>query len=809
MNSKFLNNSASEVGALKLNVNKAVVTQALFEENHATEGDGGGITAVCDDKPCNYVLSFISFTRNTAKIKGGAICWTSVQPTLDTNLFWENTAEYGGDIASFGASLALMNIEESTGTEAKVSKEGGVELTNVASGQRVPFVFYFGIVDHYNKLITTDNSSSCDLLPLDTVGTAVTGETRVIAVKGLYEFSDVVITSKPGTSVGLKASSAAIDLNTVESSIIVPIQLRLCLPGESNVGNTCVVCAPGTYSLDPNNPCDSCPSGAICYGGNLIVPQAGYWRSSRDSDKFIECLFSYACLGSPFVVPYPIGACAEGYHGNLCQPCENGFSRSGDNKCSKCLSRSSTIPRFIGLVLSLGLICAILVRTTLKTAHQPESLHSIYLKIFTSYLQLVLITSTLDLDWPKFVKYFFNKQNYTNSAVGQNLFSFECFLAGDEPEEDSYIQVYFDRLLILAGFPVGVALAVCIFWFIVYFYTHKQNYLRKEMFVTIVVLFFLNHPSLIREYFSVFSCRRLDDDTLWLNANLDIKCFEGLHFQYALTVALPSIIIWGVGVPSIILGYLVRKREVLNDIKLRCRFGFFYNGFRSSYFYWEFLILYRKIIIVSLLVFLGNESIAVQALTMLILLLVFFLLQYWKSPYKNDALNRMELKAIFVAGVTIYCGLYYLTKDINEYLKVFLFVLILLANTYFLYFFVVSFGKVILSMLGSRFKLFKRFRPKIDNFPLVDITTTSSISSHTYLNEDRSRRSTLISRVEETYNLPFSEEIENLPELLLYADPHNTYNVDKEDNEDKVILSSARTVISEDSIGDLSYIKYQ
>ena len=50
----------------------------------------------------------------------------------------------------------------------------------------------------------------------------------------------------------------------------------------------------------------------------------------------------------------------------------------------------------------------------------------------------------------------------------------------------------------------------------------------------------------------------------------------------------------------------------------------------------------------------------------------------------------MEIRAIIVAAVTIYCGLYYLTRDINEFSKIILFGVMIAANAYFLTYWVVK-----------------------------------------------------------------------------------------------------------------------
>ena len=46
---------------------------------------------------------------------------------------------------------------------------------------------------------------------------------------------------------------------------------------------------------------------------------------------------------------------------------------------------------------------AILVRASISSALRPKKLHSVYLKIFFNYLQLITIMVTFNLQWPDFV----------------------------------------------------------------------------------------------------------------------------------------------------------------------------------------------------------------------------------------------------------------------------------------------------------------------------------------------------------------------------------------------------------------------
>jgi hypothetical protein len=69
---------------------------------------------------------------------------------------------------------------------------------------------------------------------------------------------------------------------------ILSLHVRHCIRGEvSPSPDTCMVCLPGSYSSDPSlQTCQPCPEqGASCPGGAAIVPQPGWWHSSRDSTQ--------------------------------------------------------------------------------------------------------------------------------------------------------------------------------------------------------------------------------------------------------------------------------------------------------------------------------------------------------------------------------------------------------------------------------------------------------------------------------------------------------------------------------------------
>lgn len=46
-------------------------------------------------------------------------------------------------------------------------------------------------------------------------------------------------------------------------------------------------------------------------------------------------------------------------------------------------------------------------------------------------------------------------------------------------------------------------------------------------------------------------------------------------------------------------------------MRLRAKYGFIYNGYNRANFFWEFVIVYKKIAVISIAVFLASISVEI------------------------------------------------------------------------------------------------------------------------------------------------------------------------------------------------------
>ena len=66
-----------------------------------------------------------------------------------------------------------------------------------------------------------------------------------------------------------------------------------------------------------------------------------------------------------------------------------------------------------------------------------------------------------------------------------------------------------------------------------------------------------------------------------LYASLDIICYQGSHIFWTYGIALPAMVVWGLGIPFYAFLLLFRKKNELHTLLLREKFGFLYNGYKK------------------------------------------------------------------------------------------------------------------------------------------------------------------------------------------------------------------------------------
>eukprot|EP00347_Sterkiella_histriomuscorum_P012942 403366626 len=593
-------------------------------------------------------------------------------------------------------------------------------IENQRSGGSIPTT-YMALVDKYGQILGSNSNSKIQVFVNATYNSnpkanvyppVIEGQNQFTSSFGVFVIEDLIFDASPGYSYSVVVQSDAIDvtkqsnkeymknLNRASLNLDLLISLRECQIGEQfTIAGKCEECQ-NSFSLDlQNSPgsCKTCPyDKAICSGGSKIYPLPGYWRKSNTTSTIIACMYLQACLGTQNEQQSAQGECALGYQGVLCADCQTGFSRSGEFRCSQCPERILNIVRLSFIVAGVFFLFVFLIRSTLNSASDKNNITNIYFKILINHFQLIMMTATFDINWTDEIKGFFSETKQV-ATVSSQVFSIDCFLDNryEDPNsqqggEDPQIRIFFVKLVMIAVFPILLIIGCFIIWSAIKLILKRKINIKNSITSSVVIALFLAHSSIVQYMFYDFKCKKVDDQERVLN-DLEVVCWDVQHTIYSYFVALPSILVWGLGTPLFAFSLLLKNKDKLDTLVIREQYGFIYRGYKQSFYFWEIIIIYRKILIIFIAIFIKTAGVIAQTLFVLIVLII------------RRALNNLESLSLIASMFTLYFGLFFLVDKpqswvdsnpdyadgavvLNSYVKKLFFALILLFNIgFFIY----------------------------------------------------------------------------------------------------------------------------
>eukprot|EP00347_Sterkiella_histriomuscorum_P017868 403347667 len=661
------------------------------------------------------------FIGNHATIQGGAIYWNTLEPIFDyqESIFESNKADqYGNDIACYAQQIGVItqslyqkqliflgilngeDYDERRVLQSQIDIQVNFTEEFVVDAQRSGGTLpptYMALIDKYGQIVGSNFDSKVFALvnttfnenPLANAYPPVSEGTNQYTIQGgVFVINQVIFDGTPGYEYSLILQSDAIDTTKKSNSEFMKrtgrwslnlhavIKLRECIVGEQfTVAGKCVLCENSYALVKQTSPgdCTACPNEkAYCFGGNQIGPKPGYWRKSNSSSVITQCMYLHACLGMISPKYVPMGECETGYQGVLCADCQVTFSRSGEYKCAKCPDQATNIVRLVFIFLGVIFLIVFMIRSTLNGAKDKQNITNIFLKIMLNHFQLIMMTSTFDFEWSQQILDFFTESKQV-ATVSTQIFSFDCFLdtrgtnqtSSDQnpfeyiPTQDNgFIRIFFQKLVMIALLPIILVLCSFGAWHLIRCISRRQfDVLGKAISSTVIVLF-LAHPSIIQYMFFNFKCKEIDGEERVLN-DLEVLCWDTQHKFFSYFVALPSIFLWGLGIPFFAFILMLKVKNNLDLIEVREKFGFLYRGYRNDFYYWEIVIMYRKILIIFIAVFVKNFGVIAQALVVFIVLIAFLMTNTEKQPFSTKALNDLETLSLITSMITIYCGIFF------------------------------------------------------------------------------------------------------------------------------------------------------
>ena len=189
----------------------------------------------------------------------------------------------------------------------------------------------------------------------------------------------------------------------------------------------------------------------------------------------------------------------------MCADWKVGFSRTNDYEWGAWPNVVWNAIRLFLIFIAVIIGIIIIIRSTLAGAIQRKNIQSVYIKILMNHLQLLTLTASFKLKWPSNVDDLLNSSKPA-AQVSTQIISFDWFLDKRQNGGSNLIRLYYQKMLMYAVLPLVMALAITLFWTILYwFYKNStQNTKNGRITASIIIFFFLIHPSIVQYMFSNF-----------------------------------------------------------------------------------------------------------------------------------------------------------------------------------------------------------------------------------------------------------------------------------------------------------------
>jgi hypothetical protein len=256
--------------------------------------------------------------------------------------------------------------------------------------------------------------------------------------------------------------------------------------------------------------------------------------------------------------------------------------------------------------------------------------------------------------------------------VGTTFLSVDCVL-GDDPA----ITPFYLKSLLFLCLPLMIAVAP-LFVFVPYWLIMRGTMqgigkrLKNVYATTVIVCLFLIHPLITQQGFYMLSCKSLGtDDDKYLIADLSQKCYTAKHYTWLLLVGIPMLMLFTVGIP-VSAFYLLRANEakLQSDEQTRMRLSFLYNGYEQKWYWWELVVVARKVLLVSLAVFFSDAP-HVQSLLAVLLVTGALMLHVYAAPFRNPTMTKMEFFSLATTFITFFCGQFLFIESLTDGAKQF------------------------------------------------------------------------------------------------------------------------------------------
>jgi hypothetical protein len=485
---------------------------------------------------------------------------------------------------------------------------------------------------------------------------------------------------EPGMS-----SKVTCPLGTQCSSGEAAIACSLDQIGKDGICSSC----PDTskqYVLE--NECVTCPvTGVTCDG--TITPQPDFFMAKtgqiKGETRLYKCKNKGVCVIRPTNFteikdaqgnvrlqaerPYEYETvCVDSkYSGVLCGICKPGYGKATDS-CVECPSKGT-----IGFIIFIFCLLAIGAPMYLvKCALSPDFKQSTVCKSFLNFLMATGLLGKFNLDWGGTLSRIFSA---TEAASGGTPPLLECMgISFHGVAAFSFCLPFFVLLAPAAALLAWKGYSTL--------RGHKGEHIwgakPYEFYVVgVISLSYVAWPVAARQALRVMDCSVEIEDVYYMASDLSVVCDPATSYGKTYALATFTLVVVIPAFPLIILYCLIKfNSQLYEGLQLYDENGkmmkhtqsdhrlegvqlllFLYGGFKPKFFFWEVLVMFRKLMLVCVIVFMANAESGFQVYCGVWAFLAAFILELQFEPYQAKICQRMELLSLCSSMVSLLLGM--------------------------------------------------------------------------------------------------------------------------------------------------------
>jgi len=507
------------------------------------------------------------------------------------------------------------------------------------------------------RFLTSQSNSTSNIFTVETCGSSTNFQYFI-----LFQFY-CDLSSYFTSSTGVQCTPCPVNSARLSLLTLTTNELQAC------------VCDSG-YTRDLTNQtnlvCQACPIGLSCIQGQPPTVSNGYYEyidaTAGNQTLFLSCPIPQSCqhqfVNGTFIT------CSPGYTGVLCNNCEDGFYKLAD-RCFSCQPIALT-----GFIVAVWIVFVLVFWISWFFLGNLMSYIG-SLSILLTFIQICALTIRFDLQYPE--------GTYIYLAI-LSIFNFNVELA--RLDCLGYYS-YYAKMLTMMLYPFPYLILIPLTCFII---SGLLLLIKKPRSLVIsfvlwningVVNFFFNigYISIVQWSLGTFSCDNLGTQSTffsWNGANF-LCSFSDPSFTAFFVISIIILLIFIFLIPVSLFTmtgiiYFLKKKGSFGPYSnistyefLFTAFGSVFGRYRDDRYFWEIIILIKKVAIVILFVFLPAFPVVGAVLCSFVFLFAMGLHLYYK-PYRQLSSNLLELFLLILLLLMLMIGLMFYASESTEIL---------------------------------------------------------------------------------------------------------------------------------------------